>query len=110
MVEYADYHVLLATLSPIFLAASITAHYRWGSSEKKLLDRIATFLLLGANIMSTVSVLIISLLSLGGFLEISADRRISGIVLLLFQLLISVGLAIRDARSTGSAPKKTLRK
>ncbi|MGK5112294.1 MULTISPECIES: hypothetical protein [unclassified Geodermatophilus] len=99
MVEYADFYVLVATLSPLFLTGSLVAHYRFGLAESDPRARRGTWLLLGMNVGLTVAFMAVSLLVLAGSFVVHPPGRVAMTIALAIQLVISAGFAIWEART-----------
>ena len=100
MVEFADFHVLIATLAPAFLLAGLVAHYRLGVSAKRrdvITPRLA-WVLLGLNLVTTLFLIFQSLAVLGGFLESFAALRLQYMVMLGFLTAFTLAVVLWDAR------------
>lgn len=97
MVEYADFHTLTATLSPVFFFAGLIAHIRLVAALRGQTPKVWAFLLIIATLGMMIGLVVLSLLILGGFIESTPERRVQSIIYLGIQVATGAGAAFWDA-------------
>lgn len=98
MVEYADFHVLIATLAPVALLAGLVAHSRVRVDDPSALRQFLAGGTVGLTVALTLSQVYLSLEVLAGFRNSSEPLRRLLLFMLTSQLVIGIALAIWDAR------------
>ena len=97
MVEYADFYVLTATLSPLFLTGGLVAHYRLARETRGRFQRPVTWWYFVLSIGVTGTILVAALFTLSGSLEPDQGLRDNLATLLLIQFGVSLIVTIYDA-------------
>ena len=99
--DYADFYVLVATLSTAFLAAGLLVDYRLALQEPTRFLRIVALAGLGLNVLLTVVTLFACLSALADFREEHDVLRGMLIASVLLQFLLSAGYPVVEARREG---------
>lgn len=97
MVEYADFYVLIATLSPVFLLGSLVGHYRLVAKEVGAAERRWAWTVLVMNVVATVTVVGLALLTLAGFSDPTSDQRGGSVFLVAGQLVVAAAFAVWES-------------
>ncbi|MGY1773532.1 hypothetical protein [Blastococcus sp. SYSU D00813] len=109
MVEYADFYVLIATLSPVFLFAGLVWHYRFMADKPRggrvsRTSAVVIALVLGTVGLTCLALLWLSLMALGGMWVVDEVNRTRMLTTLLAQAAVTVALGVWDAgRGQGSS-------
>ena len=100
MVDYADFHVLIATLSPLFLLTGLVAHYRLGAKaqEHDVINRRWAWFFLGLNVIGTLNLVFQSLAILAGFVESDSGLRGQHMLLLGILTVVTLVAVLWEAR------------
>lgn len=96
MVEYADFHVLIATLSPVFFLAGLFSHFRAGAERTGFL-RWLIWLLVVVTFCVALLNMTYSLAVLSGAWETDLPSRKLQVQLFIGQVLVGVAGACVDA-------------
>jgi NO-binding membrane sensor protein with MHYT domain len=96
MVQYADFHALAGTLSPVFFFAALVAHFRVAKDLPRGQAQAAGWALLGMSAAIVAYVTILALVVLAGFAASTPDSRLSTIALITAQVIVTLAVLILD--------------